>query len=91
MKQFLQSSQHAELLAPEIEQFLSLCRQALRSFPQAIASSPGAGQLSLYWSCLQLATALIELDHQVCQSSSICGCVPRCHVLTAMTAITVST
>jgi hypothetical protein len=65
MEMFLRASQNAELVAPEVDQFLTMARHALRAFPLALASSPAEGEPTLYWSCLRLATTLLEIDHQV--------------------------
>ncbi|CAH0518056.1 unnamed protein product [Peronospora belbahrii] len=65
MESFLSQRHEAEKMIPEVQQFLELAREVLSSFPQALLRNRSNGEPSLYWICVDLATRLMKVDHQM--------------------------
>ncbi|OWZ07397.1 hypothetical protein PHMEG_00020219 [Phytophthora megakarya] len=59
--------QHHELdkMIPEVEQFFKMTREVLNSFPQVLLQNRPNGEPTLYWVCLNIATRLVKVDHQI--------------------------
>ncbi|KAL4136625.1 hypothetical protein PRIC2_000156 [Phytophthora ramorum] len=65
MEDFLARHNEAHTMIPEVEQFMKLTREVLRSFPQVLLQNRPNGEPTLYWTCLDLATRLVKVDHQM--------------------------
>ncbi|KAG2817510.1 hypothetical protein PC116_g16632 [Phytophthora cactorum] len=65
MESFLSEHHEADKLIPEVEQFMKLAREVLSSFPQVLMKNRSNGEPTLYWVCLDLATRLLKVDHQM--------------------------
>ncbi|KAL3668381.1 hypothetical protein V7S43_006470 [Phytophthora oleae] len=65
MESFLSQHHEADRMIPEVEQFMKLAREVLSSFPQILLQCRPNGDSSMYWICLDLATRLVKVDHQM--------------------------
>ncbi|CAI5717158.1 unnamed protein product [Peronospora farinosa] len=65
MESFLSQNLEADKMIPEVQQFLEFAREVLSSFPQALLQNRSNGEPTLYWVCLDLATRLVKVDHQM--------------------------
>ncbi|KAG7393421.1 hypothetical protein PHYPSEUDO_009625 [Phytophthora pseudosyringae] len=65
MESFLTQHREADKMIPEVEQFMRLAREVLTSFPQVLLKNRSNGGPTLYWVCLDLATRLVQVDHQM--------------------------
>ncbi|ETP26315.1 hypothetical protein, variant 2 [Phytophthora nicotianae CJ01A1] len=65
MEGFLSQHHEADKMIPEVEQFMKLAREVLSSVPQVLTKNRSNGEPTLYWVCLDLATRLLKVDHQV--------------------------
>lgn len=72
MESYLSQHHEADKMIPEVEQFLKLAREVLSSFPPVLLQNRPNGEPTLYWVCLDLATRLMKVDHQV---RSLCSCL----------------
>ncbi|KAK1941707.1 hypothetical protein P3T76_006771 [Phytophthora citrophthora] len=65
MESFLSQHHEAGRMIPEVEQFMKLAREVLSSFPQVLLQCRPSGDPNMYWVCLDLATRLVKVDHQM--------------------------
>ncbi|KUG00349.1 hypothetical protein AM587_10016785 [Phytophthora nicotianae] len=65
MEGFLSQHHEADKMIPEVEQFMKLAREVLSSVPQVLTKNRSNGEPTLYWVCLDLATRLLKVDHQM--------------------------
>ncbi|KAI9905767.1 hypothetical protein PsorP6_013765 [Peronosclerospora sorghi] len=74
IESFHSPHREADELIPEIEQFFKLTQEIMSFFPHVLLRYRRNGEPSLYWVCLDLATRLLQVDHQmqeVCDAA--CG------------------
>ncbi|KAG1685071.1 hypothetical protein DVH05_009761 [Phytophthora capsici] len=64
MESFLSQHHDADKMIPEVEQFMKLAREVLSCFPQVLQKCRPNGE-NMYWVCLDLATRLVRVDHQM--------------------------
>ncbi|KAI9993885.1 hypothetical protein PInf_016406 [Phytophthora infestans] len=65
MESFLLQHHEAHKMIPEVEQFMKMAREVLSSFPQVLTKDCSNGEPTLFWVCLDLATRLLKVDHQI--------------------------